>query len=214
MLIKTCSFLTAANEQSFLVFEVKIIISLYCTAICNSSKITKLLLIQDYINILNMLEWFEMLEKKNEIVKEIINKLAKETAQFKLQWDSYESEALDAWIEFEFKKKSLRKDYKKFKIDSIKQNKSIFTKITNGNNGDTRISIIKCKLANEDVLNDEEKTNNKYIYLLICDFEESENFEKIAESESFPEIADLYDLALFIGSTEIRSVINYFREIN
>jgi len=162
-----------------------------------------------------------MFDKKVEIVKGIINKLARETASNKLQWSYYQeknfslifgnSDSEDESTQFVFSKKSLRKSYKKiYKIDSIKEEASIFTKISNTNGEEIRVSIINCRLASEDDPNDQEKSRKKEIYLLICDFEESDNYENIAESESLPEVKDLYEMASFVASREIRLVYNYF----
>lgn len=153
------------------------------------------------------------INKKDEIVNAIIDGISNKTRDGILKWDYYSEDIFSIFddyeedaeeVEFDFKKKHLKHNYKNKGIEKIKVEKSIYAK-QKLNDDNLRISIIKCKREKG-----EENVDNGDIYLLICDFDNSECYETIAESDSFPNIIDLYELSIFVSSKEIQEVMKNF----
>lgn len=153
------------------------------------------------------------INKKDEIVNAIIKGLSNKTYDGILKWDYYSEEIFLKFEdykedgEFDFKKKHLKHNYKNKGIEKIKVEKSLYTK-QKFNDDNLRISIIKCKRENG-----EENVGNGDLYILICDFDNSDCYETIAESDSFPNIIDLYELSIFVSSKEIQEVMKNFINI-
>ena len=155
-------------------------------------------------------------KKRDALISAVIDGICSETSKGDFKWNYYNEDIFFEFdvdeedndfdeVNFDFRKKHLKQNYKHkgIQIDKIKVEKSIYAKKTLGDTN-LRVSIIKCKKKVS------ENDDNRDILLLICDFDNSDTYDNIAESDSFPQVIDLYDLSIFVNSKEIQEMMNCF----